>query len=86
VRRIPTSLVVTLLGITLSAWLLPAITRQWDDRQKAHELQAVLVANMASASAKALIAAQHALLVRQQPGEAGRAGVEQWGIKCFEMY
>jgi hypothetical protein len=38
-RRVPTSLLVTLLGIALTAWLLPAFTRQWDDRQKAQELQ-----------------------------------------------
>jgi hypothetical protein len=33
-RKVPTSLVVTLLGIALTAWLLPAVTRQWDDRQR----------------------------------------------------
>ena len=54
-RRVPTSLVVTLLGIALTAWLLPAFTRQWDDRQKAHELKTAMVADMASATAAALI-------------------------------
>jgi hypothetical protein len=53
-RRIPTPLIVTLLGIALTAWLLPAFTRQWDDRQKAHELKTAMVADMASASAHAL--------------------------------
>ena len=76
---------MTLIGIALSAWLLPAISRQWDDRQKAHELQASLVGDMASATAKALIAGQDALLVRQRPGEAGRPGEEQWAIKSFEI-
>jgi hypothetical protein len=53
-RRLPTALVVTLIGLGLSAWLLPAITRQWDDRQKAHELQASIVTDMATATAQVL--------------------------------
>jgi len=48
------SLLVTLLGIALSAWLLPAITHQWNDRQKAQDLRAAVVADMASATAHAL--------------------------------
>jgi hypothetical protein len=54
-RRIPTPLLITLVGLVLSAWLLPAITRQWDDRQKAHELKSAIVTDMASATAPALI-------------------------------
>ena len=54
-RRLPPTLIVTLLGIALTAWLLPAFTRQWDDRQKAHELKAGLVADMSSATAHALL-------------------------------
>jgi hypothetical protein len=53
-RRVPTSLIVTLLGIALTAWLLPAFTRQLDDKQKAHALTSALVADMASATAHAL--------------------------------
>ena len=53
-RRVPTSVVVTLLGVALTAWLLPAFTRQWDDRQKATEFKSALVADMAAASARAL--------------------------------
>jgi hypothetical protein len=53
-RRPPTALFVTLLGIALTAWLLPAITRQWNDRQSAHTLQAGIVSGMTAASARAL--------------------------------
>jgi hypothetical protein len=53
-RKIPTSILLTLAGIALSAWLLPAFTRQWDDRQKARSLKAVLVTDMAAATARAL--------------------------------
>jgi hypothetical protein len=54
-RRVPTSLVVTLLGIVLTAWLLPAFTRQWDDRQKAHEVRAALASKIAAATADAVV-------------------------------
>ncbi|MFL5937422.1 MAG: hypothetical protein ACJ74P_10060 [Gaiellaceae bacterium] len=53
-HRIPTSLLVTFLGIALTAWLLPAFTRQWDDRQKAHELAVALGAEMATNTSKVL--------------------------------
>jgi hypothetical protein len=54
-RKVPTSVVVTFAGIALTAWLLPAFTRQWDDRQKAQELKAAIVADMTSATAPALV-------------------------------
>jgi hypothetical protein len=54
-RRIPTSLIVTLLGIALTAWLLPAFTRQWDDRQKARELKATTITDLSSAVAEAYV-------------------------------
>jgi hypothetical protein len=38
----------------LSVWIAPAVTRQWDDRQKARELQAGIIASMQSATAAAL--------------------------------
>jgi hypothetical protein len=53
-RRVPTSLLVTLLGIVLSAWILPAVTRQWEDRQKAHELAVALGTQMATSTANVL--------------------------------
>lgn len=53
--RVPTSLIVTLLGIGLSAWFLPALTQQWHDRQKVHELRVALGSQIAAATARALI-------------------------------
>src|SRR5262245_53003343 len=41
--KIPTAVIVTFVGIALSAWLLPAFTRQWDDRKEARALKAQLV-------------------------------------------
>src|SRR5215469_17017810 len=51
-RRPPTALLVTLLGIALTAWLLPAVTRQWNDRQSAHAVQAGIVSDMTAATAR----------------------------------
>jgi hypothetical protein len=62
-RRIPTPLIITLIGIVLSAWLLPAITRQWDDRQKAHQVKSALVTEMAEANARAFTGARRLLFV-----------------------
>src|SRR5262249_21299243 len=53
-RRVPSSLIVTLIGIALTAWLLPAFTRQWDDRQKARDLKASLADEMSAATATLL--------------------------------
>jgi hypothetical protein len=55
-HRIPTSLLITLIGIALSAWLLPAFTRQWEDRRNARELKAAVATQIASATADAITA------------------------------
>jgi hypothetical protein len=34
------AVLIPLLTVVLGAWLIPAFTRQWDDRQKARALQA----------------------------------------------
>jgi hypothetical protein len=60
-RRVPTSLVVTLVGIALSAWLFPALTRQWDDRKRARELQALVAEDITSASARVLTTGRDSL-------------------------
>jgi hypothetical protein len=52
--KVPTSIVVTFLGIALTAWLLPAFTHQWDDRQKVRELQAQFADAIAVGTATAL--------------------------------
>src|SRR3954468_5890330 len=62
-HRIPTSLVVTLLGIALTGWLLPAVSRQWDGRQRANELKAQIDLQIAAATAHALIGSRQ--LVRR---------------------
>ena len=81
--NIPTPVLVTLVGIGLSAWLLPAFTRQWDDRQKANELKAALVADIATAEAKALSDGER---VWETNDRATRSqAVRSWSLKSLEF-
>jgi hypothetical protein len=49
--HVPTSVLVTLLVATLSVWIAPAFTRQWDDRKQARQLQADVAEQVALATA-----------------------------------
>jgi hypothetical protein len=71
-RRVPPSVFLTLLGIGLTAWLLPAFTRQWEDRQKAHEFSAALAEQMASSTAQIMERTRAKLYHRTQPITDGR--------------
>jgi len=88
IRRPPTSVVMTLLGLALTAWLFPAVARQWDDRQKATELRASLVAQIASASAHALTGGE-AILISRPNGAASSFALppaeQQWSIRSLEI-
>lgn len=53
--RVPTAVVLTILGAALTAWLLPAFTRQWEDRQKARELKADLVIQMSRTTVSSVL-------------------------------
>lgn len=52
--RVPSSVFLTLLVALLSVWVAPAFARQWDERQKARELQAVLAQEVAVATTAAI--------------------------------
>jgi hypothetical protein len=53
-RRIPTALLVTIVLGVVSVWVAPALTRQWEDRKSARDLQAELTETISAASARAL--------------------------------
>jgi len=53
--RVPTPLLVAIVGTLVTALLIPAFTRQWQDRQKARELKALVVARINGATADAVI-------------------------------
>lgn len=83
--RVPKAMLITVLGFALSAWLVPAITRQWDDRQKVHELKADVVSEMASVSARALLGGQ-AVWSGEHPTPRERKQVEnEWGLSTLEL-
>ena len=82
--RIPTSVIVTVLGIALTAWLLPAFTRQWDDRQKAHELKTSLVTEMTAATAAVLVHSREALESPSRQGALARTSVT-WQLASIQI-
>ena len=87
-RSIPRSLVIAVVGIGLSSWLIPAITRQWDDRQKAGELKAALVAEMATATGRAVLDAQaftYASASTRPSASANAASLNEWSVAALEI-
>jgi len=83
--RIPKALLVTALGFALTAWLVPAMTRQWDDRQKEHALKAVVVADMGKDSAQALVGGEE-IWSGQKLSSGQRAQIgKQWELAALEM-
>jgi hypothetical protein len=48
----------TLAGVLLTAWFLPALSHQWQDRQRAREVQAGLVTRIGRATTDAIITSQ----------------------------
>jgi hypothetical protein len=83
--RVPPSIMVTIVVAAFTAWVAPALTRQWDDRQKAHELKASLVAEMASASGQALVAGADAVRVGQTAGFRSGEGERAWAVASFKI-
>lgn len=63
--RVPSSVLLTLLVALLSVWVAPAFARQWEERQEAREVQAVLARDVAESTAAAI-----------GDGLAGLAGAE----------
>ena len=53
--RLPTGLVVALVGTLVSAWFIPALTRQWQDQQRARDLKASIVTRIGRDTTEALV-------------------------------
>src|SRR5215211_4434506 len=75
--RIPMPLIVTVLVAALTAWVAPAITQQWDDRQKAQELKAAVANEIAVEGTRSIIAASTAPRPGERPAVA-RAQRQRW--------
>jgi hypothetical protein len=87
-HRVPTPIVVAVIGIVLSSWLIPALTRQWDDRQKANEVRASVAYEAASATARALSDAQQASLAGLWKGSARPStspAAKEWAVASLRI-
>lgn len=83
--RVPKAVLVSFLGLVVTAWLVPALTRQWDDRQREHELKAAIVADMASATARALVGGE-AVWSDQPPTKQVRKQIgDDWALSALEI-
>jgi hypothetical protein len=55
---IPKPILITLFGAAVSAWLVPAFTRQYQDRQKEREIKVALVSAIGDSTSDALVTSQ----------------------------
>ena len=69
---LPRPILLTLFGAAISAWLVPAFTRQWQDRQKEREIKVALVADIGDSTSDALVTSQY-LANRAFPGGNGQS-------------
>jgi hypothetical protein len=88
-RRVIKRATVAVLGVavtaSVTAWLFPAMTRQWTDRQKEHELKAAVVADMAGATARALVGGE-AIWGRQPLTRQAQARVgDDWELSALAI-
>jgi hypothetical protein len=70
-QRIPKPVLITLFGALVSAWLVPAFTRQYQDRQKEREIKVALVSEIGDATSDALVTSQ--FLAAQTFPQGGQA-------------
>jgi hypothetical protein len=82
-----------LAGILLSGWILQAITRQWDDRQKAHDLKVSLASQIALLTSQELAASRAALFRTRlilrpdqlQPNRPVPRPLDQWTTSVIRI-
>jgi hypothetical protein len=56
--RAPKPVLMVLFGAAISAWLVPAFTRQWQDRQKEREIKVALVSEISDSTSDGLVTSQ----------------------------
>jgi hypothetical protein len=76
---LPKTLLLTLFGAALSAWLIPAFTRQWQDRQKEREIKVALVSDIGDSTSNALVTSQY-VANRAFPGGNGQAEYNRFSL------
>jgi hypothetical protein len=76
--RVPTSVLVSVLIAGLSVWVAPALTRQWDDRQKARELRVAIAEEVIAKGTRVIYAATKPPLPGYKPAADYKAMLAQW--------
>jgi hypothetical protein len=76
--HVPTSVLVTVLVAGVSVWVAPALTRQWDDRQKARELRVASAESVIAKGTQVIYAATRPPLPGYKPAADYDALVAQW--------
>ena len=56
--KAPKSVLMVLFGAAVTAWLVPAFTRQWQDRQKEREIKVALVSEIGDSTSDSLVTSQ----------------------------
>lgn len=74
--RVPASLVVTILLAIVSVWIAPALTRQWEDRQKERELKAEIIDEVTTRTAQIIGKTDAAT----ETGESMRGFQTEWNV------
>jgi hypothetical protein len=76
--RLTKSIVATVGATLATAWLFPALSHQWQDRQKAKELTATLVSQIGSNTSQALVTSSFITNHRfPSSSDASKAGFNQ---------
>lgn len=76
---LPKPILLTLFGAAISAWLVPAFTRQWQDRQKEREIKVALVSDIGDSTSNALVTSQY-VANKAFPGGNGQAEYNRFSL------
>jgi hypothetical protein len=76
---LPKPILITLFGAAISAWLVPAFTRQWQDRQKEREIKVALVSDIGDSTSDALVTSQY-VANQAFPGGNGQAEYNRFSL------
>lgn len=77
---LPKPILFTLFGAAVSAWLVPAFTRQWQDRQKEREIKVALVSQVGDSTSDALVTSQY-LANQAFPGGSVQAEYNRFSLE-----
>jgi hypothetical protein len=79
--RAPKPVLMVLFGAAVSAWLIPAFTRQWQDRQKEREIKVALVSEISDSTSDALATSQY---IANRAGEFDQADYNRITLDWFQ--